>query len=209
VATGESMRDSDRDYIEKTLRADLFLTYATWEVKWIAHECTERRYHINEEYVYVEIVDDAGQPLLPEQEGRIVVTSFDSESMPFVRYALGDRGKISEEFCPCGRTSRTISVLGRQTDIIEMPGRLVPLFDVSTSFDTFASAVQQYRIVQKAPLTFFIQIVAGPMWSETMKKALDERLASMLHPEASIEFEVVTEIQQAESGKAAYFSRAY
>jgi phenylacetate-CoA ligase len=209
VATGENLHEKDRAYVEETLNIKFFLTYATWEVKWIGHECSERRIHINEEYVYVEIVDADGRVLPVGEEGRVVVTSFDSEAMPFIRYVLGDRGCISEEYCPCGKTSRTIKIFGRQSDIIELPdNRIVPLFDVVTAFDTYATAVRQYRIFQKSPKAFRVQIVAGPTF-ESQSESLSIRLRNILHPEADIEWDIVDFIPQAPSGKAKYFIREY
>lgn len=209
VATGEGVREADRAYIEENLCTKFHLTYATWEVKWIGHECEFRRCHINEEYVYIEIADEEGNPLPVGQEGRILVTSFDSEAMPFIRYALGDRGIISEKPCPCGRTLRTIQVFGRQSDIIAMPdGRVVPLFDISTAFDTHAQAVRQYQITQTGGYTFRIRIVPGPQY-EKMRDSLHLKLVNILHPKASVVWEVVVDIPQAPSGKAAYFVRDF
>lgn len=208
VATGENLREDDRNYIEERLQTRFFLTYATWEVKWIGHECQYRRIHINEEYVYVEILDEQGKSLPRDSEGEIVVTSFDSEAMPFIRYALGDRGSISEDMCPCGRSTRTIRLFGRQTDVIDLPdGRRVPLFDLSTAFDTFAGAVRQYRIVQMGLGAFRIQVVPGPEFEQEQER-LTVRLISILHPKATIEWELLDFIPQAPSGKARYFERS-
>lgn len=209
VATGEGIREADRDYIESALHTKFYLTYATWEVKWIALECEFKKLHIHEEYVHVEIVDDDGRVVSPGTEGRIAVTSFESESMPFIRYLVGDRGAISEAYCACGRTSRTLTLYGRQSDIIELPnGRVVPLFDVSTAFDTFASAVRQYRIVQTSRDTFTIQVVPGPRFEEK-KELLTARLIGILDQTVRIEWHIVGEIEQARSGKAAYFVRRF
>lgn len=209
VATGESVREADRTYIEEHLHTKFILTYATWEVKWVGHECEYHNMHINEEYVFVEIVDENGTPLPSGVEGRILITSFDSEAMPFIRYAVGDRGVISEEPCPCKRTLRTIKMFGRQTDIIQLPdNRIVPLFDVSTAFDTFALAVQQYQILQTGENSFRIKVIAGPKYEE-QRERLHARMVGILHPDVSIEWETVDDISEAPSGKAAYFIRAF
>lgn len=208
VATGENVRESDRALVEKELNTKFVLTYATWEVKWIGHECEHRNCHINEEYVYVEIVDNDGAPLPPGAEGRIVVTSFESEAMPFIRYATGDRGVVSAEPCPCGRTLKTIRVSGRQSEIIETPGRVVPLFDVSTAFDTFARSVRQYQIDQTGLNAFNIRVIATKAF-EQEREALHQKLVRILHPDVRITWIVVDEIPQAASGKAKYFIRSF
>jgi phenylacetate-CoA ligase len=42
----------------------------------------------------VEVLDDNGQPVKGEQEGRIIITSFNNKAMPFIRYELGDIAAI-------------------------------------------------------------------------------------------------------------------
>ena len=208
VATGESVRASDRAEVERELDTKMFLTYATWEVKWIGHECEYHNCHINEEYVYVEIVDESGKPVPNGQEGQILVTSFESEAMPFIRYSTGDRGVVSHDPCRCGRTLQTIRVSGRQSNVIDMPGRFVPLFDVSTAFDTFARSVRQYQIIQSGPLSFTIKIVVTHAFEES-RENLHRTLQRVLHPNAKIAFEIVEDIPQAPSGKAVYFLRSF
>lgn len=208
VATGESLREADRALVERELNTIFVLTYATWEVKWIGHECEHKNIHINEEYVYVEIVDESGTPLPLGKEGRVVVTSFDSEAMPFIRYATGDRGVLSDEPCPCGRTLRRMSVSGRQTDVVETVGRHVPLFELSTAFDTYAEAVRQYQITQTSTLAFSIKVVATHDF-QRLRPSLENKLVRVLHPEARITWDIVEEIPQAPSGKAKYFMRTF
>jgi|GEM_PF-3466607 len=201
LATGEGVRESERALVTEGLGASLFLTYATHELKWLTFECEYHRAHVNEEYVHVEVVDEGGAPLPSKSEGKVVATAFDNYAMPFIRYDTGDRGTLSEEPCPCGRTLRTLSVSGRQTDRIEVPGRRIPVFDVSTSFDVFPHAVRQFQIVQKGPCAFSIRVVAGPEF-EFRKEDLRTRLRGLIHPDADISWEVVASIPEVRTGKA-------
>lgn len=205
VSAGEGMRPAEREYVERVLRTRLFLAYGSQESSCIAFECEHKKLHINEEELYIEILDDADNPVPAGVTGRIVVTQFDNRVMPFIRYANGDVGSIAQEPCRCGRTLRTITLLGRQKDVIQLPeDREVALIDLSPIFDSFFNEVRQYQIVQKSRTRFLIRVVATEAF-EASKSSLAARLVRALHPSAVIEWERVEAIPYAKSGKALYF----
>lgn len=205
LATGENISPEDRALVEARLHAPFRGTYATREFGWIAFECAAGKLHINEEWVYVEIVDDAGAPLPEGREGRIAVSGFDNRVTPFIRYDNGDRGVISSVRCSCGRTLRTIEVAGRQIEFITFDdGRTVSALDLSSVFNWSKESVRQFRVVQSEPLTFSVMVIPGPHF-ERDRDGLTDKLVRLLHPAARIEWETVEEIPAAQSGKAVYF----
>ncbi|MBP9669736.1 MAG: phenylacetate--CoA ligase family protein [Candidatus Pacebacteria bacterium] len=209
VATGEGISATDRKMIETVFDAPFYTTYATRELGWLGFECEERRMHINEEWAFVEILDDHDAPVTPGHMGRIIVTTFDNSVMPFIRYAIGDRGSIDTESCPCGRTLRTITFSGRQSDRIELEdGQSFSLLDISPLFDSYWDAVHQYQMIQTAPLAFTIRIVPGPEF-ESRLDALHQRMVRAMHPRVHISWERVDTIAPAKSGKAVYYLRTY
>jgi phenylacetate-CoA ligase len=207
VTTGEAIRDTDKALIKKVFNADFFLTYATRELGWIGYECLHHNLHMCEEYAYFEILDENNAPVEDGKEGRVIVTSLDNRAMPFIRYEIGDRGVISPALCPCGRTLKTLKLIGRQTEFIELADkRVASLLDISASFDNLSDAVRRYQIVQKEPLLFLIKVVAGPEF-DNARETLELRLVQLLHPQARIEWEQVESIPESKSGKAVYFVR--
>lgn len=102
-ATSEKIFDS---YVENSFKAfalPMVSEYGSAEAGIIAFECPNGKMHINEENVYVEVVDQ-----------KIVVTNLNSKSFPFIRYELGDIVELSEDPCACGRSHRVIlDVAGR------------------------------------------------------------------------------------------------
>lgn len=58
--------------------------YGCYEVNSIAYECPFHKLHVMTENVYVEIVED----------NQICITSKHNRVMPFVRYKVGDRGRL-------------------------------------------------------------------------------------------------------------------
>ncbi len=209
VATGEGIGARDRQMIEDVFQAPFYTTYATRELGWLGFECEKKRMHVNEEWAYLEIVDAQGRRLPDGLEGRIVVTTFDNTVMPFIRYDIGDRGSIDVDACSCGRTLRTITFSGRQSDIIDLgDGHTLSLLDISPLFDAYWDAVHQYQIVQTAPLDFTLRINPGPSFNDR-REALQNRIRRSLHPNARLEWETVDRIEPAKSGKALYYIKAF
>lgn len=205
LSTGESIRQSDRDLIEEKLHTKFYINYATRELGWLAFECERHRLHLNEEWGLVEIVDETGAPLPDGCEGQVTVTPYDNRVMPLLRYNNGDRGVISSDPCPCGRTLRTISVSGRQIEFVTFEdGRTVSSLDLSVVFDWYSGSVKQFRVIQTAPYAFTAMVIPGPQF-ESKQEQLTARLVRLLHPTAQITWDLVDEIPAATSGKAVYF----
>lgn len=208
IATGEALGPEQRAYIEEKLHTNFFLNYATRDLGWLGYECEYRAMHLNEEWAYIEILDERGMPTPPGTAGRIVVTPFDNRVMPFLRYDIGDRGTFATNPCPCGRTLKTLEFSGRHAEMIHLDGgRAVPLINISPAFDRYVNTVKQFQIVQTSPLSFTIKVVPGFQF-ESNKENLEALLVRLLHPSVRISWECVAEIPNAPSGKAIYFVRA-
>jgi len=205
MATGEGIRQSERQFIKDALNTDFYHVYASRELGWLASECTEHALHLSEEWAYIEIVDDDGRLLPAGTEGRIIVTTFDNRVMPFIRYEIGDRGIINDEPCVCGRTLRTIRLTGRIPEFIRLDSsRTVSLLDILANIDAYADAIRQFQIIHAQPLAFVIKVVPGVTFAHDRDR-IEKRLIRLLHPSAKIIWEVVDHIPAASSGKARYF----
>jgi phenylacetate-CoA ligase len=208
IATGEGISEELRTFIEESLHTKFFHSYASRELGWIGYECDHKRIHLTEEWAYVEVVDERGVRLPNGAQGRIAVTTFDNYSMPFIRYEIGDYGAISDEPCPCGRTLKTISFLGRVVEYIDVGGgHMVSLLDIAPAFDRFPYTVSQFQIVQNGPFDFTMRVVPAAAF-EKNRAWLHENLVRRLHPKVRIVWEIVEDIPRARTGKAIYFVRA-
>jgi phenylacetate-CoA ligase len=58
--------------------------------------------HVISENVIVEVVDESGQAVIGK-EGDILISDLNNRVMPFIRYRIGDRGRILASQCSCGR----------------------------------------------------------------------------------------------------------
>ena len=92
------------------------------------NECqAESGYHLTSEFCYLEIVDSkTGKVLPPGEKGMMVITPFNLEGLPLLRYALGDVSFIIEGRCKCGRTAPRLGpILGRTDDMMKIKGVIV------------------------------------------------------------------------------------
>ncbi|MFH1511259.1 MAG: hypothetical protein ABIF10_06205 [Candidatus Woesearchaeota archaeon] len=113
LTTSEPVYNHQKEFIEKHITGRLFDWYGMSEHTVSASHCEEHEYHINEEYVYMELVKDGGLQ-------KIVGTSLYNYSMPFLRFDSEDFGKIKRLNCRCKRKSRILEeVIGRRRDIIK------------------------------------------------------------------------------------------
>jgi len=81
--------------------------------------------HLWEDHFFVEVVDPITlEPVGPEEEGELVLTTLTKEGMPLLRYRTRDITKLyDEKTCECGRTHiKHTPIKGRSDDMIIIRG---------------------------------------------------------------------------------------
>ena len=80
--------------------------------------------HFQDDHFYPEIVDvDSLEPLPYGESGELVITTLTKEGMPLIRYRTRDIASLSDEPCPCGRTSIKLNkITGRSDDMLIIRG---------------------------------------------------------------------------------------
>jgi phenylacetate-CoA ligase len=120
VFGAEPWTDSMRRHIESAGGIRAYDIYGLSEITGpgVATECEEQRgLHIFEDHFYPEIIDPATGRVLPEGcEGELVLTTLSKQAMPMIRYRTRDITALIPEPCPCGRTLRRMSRIGRRSD---------------------------------------------------------------------------------------------
>jgi phenylacetate-coenzyme A ligase PaaK-like adenylate-forming protein len=87
----------------------------------LGYQCERMRgllHHTIDEFNWVEVVDEQGQPVPDGSAGRILITSLLKFAYPLIRYAIGDSGRIVPGACACGRPARRFELLGRSDDAL-------------------------------------------------------------------------------------------
>ena len=130
ICIGEPIRNKDfklnslGSKIRKLWDIELFSTYASTEMATAYTECEAHLgNHVQQELIFTEILDEAGNPVKPGETGELVITTLQAETMPLLRFATGDMVSYSDEPCKCGRnTLRLSAVIGRKKQMIKFKG---------------------------------------------------------------------------------------
>jgi phenylacetate-CoA ligase len=100
--------------------------FGTADLGMIAYECLEAAgMHLLED-VILQICDPAtGAPLPTGQIGEIVAT-VNNQTYPMIRFGTGDLSVVTDEPCPCGRTSaRMLGWRGRADEVTKVRGMFI------------------------------------------------------------------------------------
>ena len=108
----------------------------------IAETCPDGSLHIDEDTVICEIInaDENGY-------GDLYITNLFSYIVPIIRYKIGDRVKISDKTCSCGRNTKIIdSIEGREYEYLELrDGDRFPLTAIDVK--DFIENIGYYQLV--------------------------------------------------------------
>ncbi len=198
-----------REAIETAFGCPAINYYGSREMGAVACQCPEGGgMHVTSHSHVVEVVDAKGRPVLDE-DGDLVLTSLTNYAMPFLRYRIGDRGRLASAPCPCGSPFPVLeSVAGRSMESLVKPGgELVsPIYLITLLGGTLGSGpVARFQIVQEAIDRVTLKVVVDPAHpEERAAAALDEiraRLGQVMGEGCTVACERVDEIPREASGK--------
>jgi phenylacetate-CoA ligase len=150
--SGELLRPALRAELTSAYGCPVFDVYGCSETKEIAWECAHGGLHVNADVIHLEVLDAAGKPAAPGQEGDLVATLLVNGAMPLLRYRTADRGTLGAEPCTCGLALPLLGVVtGRLTDHLELPGgrRLSP-YALTCALEEIPGMLR-YQVLQLEP----------------------------------------------------------
>jgi len=129
-------------WIEQVWQVRVVEIYGSNETMLLGIGCPEGGLHLATELLEPELLDPTTLTPVPAgSPGVLTVTSMVHAVMPLVRYVTGDLVQILTEPCACGRTTPTVRVLGRATEMITMGKRTITPSDLVDACYEFISAV--------------------------------------------------------------------
>lgn len=183
------VRPDEREDFAKAFGARAIVPYSAKEGHFIAMQCpTGTHFHINEELVFVEIVDAQGRACAEGETGRVLVTLLFNYALPLIRYELGDLATFGPP-CGCGRTLRVIDRIdGRVTHMFRLPdGTRMSLslaIDLQRSF-----GARYWQIAQIGPTLIEVRYVpSGALPGAESEKALADVIRQKMHPDMQVIF---------------------
>jgi len=152
----------------------------------VAVDCSERNgLHIQEDQFLPEIVDPStGEPLPSGSDGELVLTNLKKEALCLIRYRTGDICRLSEEPCPCGRTSvRMSKIKGRTDDMLIIRGVNVFPSEIEAALLAVPDVAPHYQLVvtrEGALDAIEVQVEAVAQAAEGFESRLARQLYEML-----------------------------
>ncbi len=131
ITNAEPIYDYQREAIAEAFDCPVRETYGMAEIAAAASECSAGRLHMWPDTGIIE-VDEASKD--ESGSGDLICTGLINADMPLIRYRVGDRGRLSNDQCICGRRLPLIDRIdGRSDDVLftsdgRRVGRLDPVF---------------------------------------------------------------------------------
>jgi phenylacetate-coenzyme A ligase PaaK-like adenylate-forming protein len=173
---GETLTDDLRARVGQafpSLKYGISDPYGCTECLALSFECSHGRKHVNEDWVILEAVDEAMQPV-PDGtlSASVLLTVLANDVQPFIRYDLGDCIRFDEDACPCGSPFRSFQVEGRQATLVRVDDvTLSPLV-----FDLEHDQAQRIQLVQTGEFEFELrlQLAGGADAEPVFKEVIDK-----------------------------------
>ena len=198
ISSAEMLHPHYRSLAEIIFKAKVYNRYGGREVGLIAMECAEGRMHINCRDLYLEI--DSPDPYT--EPGEILVTQLNNYAMPFIRYRIGDIGRLSDEVCPCGNQLPILGeLLGRTTATFRTrTGTLLHGGYFTQQFYGIKGIIQ-FQLIQETFAHCVLKLVVSSQWKGETRALLIEKIQKALGADVVVTVEFVDAIPLAASGK--------
>ncbi|MFC1963383.1 phenylacetate--CoA ligase family protein [Chloroflexota bacterium] len=200
--TAEMLLPQHREMIEKQFGCRVFDNYGCYDGGPQAMECSQHSgYHISVEKAILEFVDEDKRQVPPGCSGEILTTDLYNYTMPFIRYAVGDKGTLSARQCPCGCGLPLMeSIEGRITDLIVF-GNGVILSGPALTLAFKDCRIKQYQVIQEAKDELLIKIIKAEGYSDEDTQHFLGIIRAHIGENIDINVRFVNEISTTKSGK--------
>ena len=194
-STAEVLYDWQRKLMEQAFRCKVFNQYGSREIPNIACECRHGNQHIFTDMVYLE-------SQIINREDRLIITSLTNKIMPFIRYDIGDSGKLKDGDCACGSPFPMMEMgLCRSNDLIKTSGgkSIHPSYFNGLLYGQ--TDIRQYQYIQSELDKMTLNIVSPAKLRIETLDAIRESLRRDIDENMVLEINYVDEIKRSISGK--------
>jgi phenylacetate-CoA ligase len=189
----EMLPESLRKNLEDKLGVILRQSYGTADIGSLGYECMEKNgMHLPDDKI-VEITDpQTGRQVRPGEAGEIVATTF-SKTYPLVRFGTGDLSVLTDEPCPCGRTSpRLVRILGRIDQLTKVRAVFVHPGQADEIVGRYSN-IAAYRVVvtrerDQDVMTFQVELKDEDVDKEKLKEDLKNTIRDVMKVRGDVEF---------------------
>ncbi len=206
--TSEMLFEDDKLLMEKQFGVPIINEYGASELDLIAFQNRQGEFVLNNETLFVEVLDDDDNPVEQGKEGRIVITSLYNKAHPFIRYEIGDIGILTEKSTLKQPVLKKL--VGRTNDIAVLPSGKkaagLTFYYITKSIIEDQGLVKEFIITQTALDHFVITYASKLPLSEEKIDTIKKEMIRYLEPDINLEFLHRQEIKRLPSGKLKQFT---
>lgn len=206
MVTSEMLFPDDKIFLEHWLGVPVINEYGASEVGLIAMQNKQNAFVINNQNLFVEVVDEQSKPVQDGIVGRILVTDLYNLAHPMIRYEIGDLGSLKT----LENGTRILDNLqGRTSDIALLPsGKVVPgltFYYVTKSIISEDVAILEFIVIQKEPALFEIQYVSTQPMNAAQQAQVQQAMDTYLEPGLKVLFTQKASLDRSNRGKLKQF----
>ena len=200
--TAEHYLPQQRAHVERVFGCKSYNLYGSSEVQSVAYECREGRLHLASDFAIAQSIGGDASGEVP----RLVLTSLWNRCLPFIRYEIGDHGRVLKEQCPCGIPGELLQLIGgKNYDFLRTREGYLHGAVAGRAFCNVAG-VTRYQLIQHG----FDEFTARAVLPETrrrqdVRRQLERSVLRVLERHfgegTHIHFEYPRELSPAPSGK--------
>jgi len=209
VVTGsEPLYPLQREQLERAFGCRVFDFYGMAERIAYAAQCEHGFHHLNPEYSWVEILDEAGRPT--EDFGAVVGTTLRNRVMPLLRYRIADRARWISGDCPCGRHYPRIELSSGKVEdqLYDREGTAVSASIITFAFKGLAN-IRKSQVAQIGPGQWEIRVVPDAGYTAADGAALCANIERYVSDKLALSLRLVDDIALLPSGKFKWVSQEW
>ncbi len=193
ICSGETLFEEAREEIEDFFHAPLHNRYGSREFSSIAHQCRERgAMHIHPERFIME----------SDSDGELLITDLDNLATPFIRYRVGDAGRVEFADCACGRSLfNIVEMVGRTHDVIRTPSGTPLPGQFWTTLSRAVEGIEEFQLVQRSPTDLELRVKVTDVYEDGSEAYLRKKVQSVAGAEVTLTVVKVDTIEPTPAGK--------
>ena len=177
---GEKLNDDVREHLSNVFGCYVQTNYSCTEGGTMACECTAHHFHINDDWVILEAVDENNKPVLfGTQSSKVLLTNLANRICPIIRFEITDRVVLHNEPCRCGNMRPWLTVEGRTDDILcfENGIRIAPMSLYAVLKEVHG--IERFQLIQQEDDRLELRLIADNKQEIFMvaKKAVENYLS--------------------------------
>ena len=205
ISWGDKLFPHYRRLIESVFSTRVHETYGSAEGLMMGAQRDLDYMYLMNSNVFIEILDDEGNPVPDGGMGHVIVTNLNAYAMPLIRYRIGDLARLltRERYPPERMMGFPLieKVVGRDTDLVRTPGGKMMVVHSFTGVFEHIPEISQFKVIQERLEGIAIEFVRGEGFHEGILKRVEQNILDNLREPFDIQFREVDAISPSPSGK--------